>query len=479
MLTAKCEPSTTVNADARAEALFFEGNRHLTAGDAVAAESCFREALELEADFAEAHANLALLLDQDGRVEEAEQHYRQAIRLDPECGQSHLNLGALLAGQKRFDEAELAYLHAVALIPESPAAWSNFGALQACRKREEAAELSYRKALALDPEYRSAHFNLAYLLLRQGRFDEGWASFEKRAWYRQLEPRLPCPRWQGEAIDSRSILIGFEAGHGDMIQFCRYASVLKADGAARVDILCHPGLKALLATLDGVDHVLAFDEALPPLRWDWWTPSLSLPFHCRTRLESIPARLPYLHADPVGRERWAAELDRLSVPGQLRVGLVWKGNPRFENDADRSLPSLAALEPLGAISGIRWFSLQKGAGEGEATHPPAGLSIVDLAPQLHDFADTAALIANLDLVVGVDTAVMHLAGALARPCWLLLPDYMADWRWLTERRDSPWYPGVMRLFRQARMGDWAGAIDEVAEALKDLHATGLAGLQYT
>lgn len=463
-----CAPTTAVSTGTPpAEALCFDGNRHLAAGDAAAAEACFRLALGLDPDCAEAHANLALLLDQGGRLEEAESHYRQSLRLDPDCGQTHLNLGALLANLKRFDEAELAYLRAVELMPDAPAAWSNFGVLLACRKHERTAELCYRKAIALDPEYRLAYFNYAYLLLRQGRFDEGWACFEKRDWYRQLERRMPCPRWQGEAVAGRSLLIGFEAGHGDMIQFCRYASVLRADGAARVDILCHPALKTLFATLDGIDAVYAFDEALPLLRWDWWTPPLSLPFYCRTRLDSIPARLPYLQPDTARRQAWAAELERVTPPAHLRVGLVWKGNPRFENDADRSLPGLAALEPFGAIAGVRWFSLQKGAGEDEAANAPAGLPLADPGPRLHDFADTAALIANLDLVIGVDTAVMHLAGALAKPCWLLLPDYKTDWRWLAGRADSPWYPGVMRLFRQARMGDWAGVIAEVTAALAD------------
>jgi Tfp pilus assembly protein PilF len=450
-----------------AEALFFDGNRLMAAGNTAAAEFCFREALRLEADFAEAHANLALLLDQTGQSDEAERHYRQAIRLSPDSGQSHLNLGAFLAERKRFDAAEAAYRHAIELMPASAAAWSNLGVLQACRKQEEAAEISYRKAMALDPQYRLAGFNLAYLLLRQGRYEEGWSCFEQRDWYRHLEQRLPWPRWRGEAIAGRSLLIGFEAGYGDMIQFCRYAEVLKARGASRIAVICHPPLKRLFATLRGVDDVFAFDEPLPETSWDLWTPPLSIPYQCGTRLETIPHDLPYLHAEADRVARWAGALGAYCAPGDLRVGLVWKGNPRFENDADRSLPGLASLAILGSIAGVRCFSLQKGAGEDEAAQPPPGLPIIDLAPQLHDFADTAAAIANLDLVIAVDTAVAHLAGALAKPCWLLLPDYKTDWRWLAEGSDSPWYPGVMRLFRQSRTGGWSGAIDDMAAALGD------------
>ena len=422
-----------VNQDsAAAEALFFEGNRLMAAGDASAAEACFREAIALVPDFAEAHANLGLLLDQAGRL----------------------------------DEAEAAYQRAIDLMPALPATWSNLGVLQACRKQEAAAEMSYRTAMALDPDYRLACFNLAYLLLRQGRYEEGWACFEKRDWYAQLETLLPCPRWQGEPLAGRSLLIGFEAGHGDMIQFCRYAAVLKGQGAAHITVICHPALKTLFTTLSGVDAVYAFDETFPPSTWDFWTPPLSIPFHCRTRLDSIPEELPYLHAEPERARRWSATLSAQCAPDDLRVGLVWKGNPRFENDADRSLPGLTMLEPLGAVAGVRFFSLQKGVGEDEAANPPPGLPVANLGPQLADFADTAAVVANLDLVICVDTAVAHLAGALGKHCWVLLPDYKTDWRWLSGRTDSPWYPGVMRLFRQSRMGDWGSVVGEVAAALR-------------
>ncbi len=466
-VTAPVFYGNVVNQDlTSAEALFFEGNRLMAAGDAREAEARFREAIGLLPDFAEAHANLGLLLDQAGRPDEAEQRYRQAIRLDPDCGQIHLNLGALLAGRKRFEEAEAAYRRALELMPGSPAAWSNLGVLQACRKQEEAAELSYRKAMELDPDYRLACFNLAYVLLRQGRYEEGWRCLEKRDWYAQLEKLLPCPRWQGEPLAGRSLLIGFEAGYGDMIQFCRYAAILKAQGAVRIDLICHPALKNLFTTLTGVDAVYPFDDPLPPSEWDFWTPPLSIPLHCRTRLDSIPRDLPYLHADAERAERWSAVLSAECAPADVRVGLAWKGNPRFENDADRSLPGLATLAPLGTITGVRYFSLQKGAGEEEAANPPAGLPVVNLGPQLSDFADTAAVVANLDLVICVDTAVAHLAGALGKDCWVLLPDYKTDWRWLSGRTDSPWYPGVMRLFRQSRMGDWASVVVKVGVELQ-------------
>jgi len=381
-----------------------------------------------------------------------------------------VNLGVLLLGQKRFDEAEAAYRQALKLMPESAAAWSNLGVLQACRKQEVEAERSYRTAIALNAHYSLAKFNFSYLLLRQGRFEEGWRYLEARNWYAPLEKFLTCPRWQGEALAGKSLLIGIEAGHGDMIQFCRYASVLKAQGVAQISVICHPALKTLFATLNDVDSIMAVDEPLAVTAWDFWTPPLSIPYYCQTRLDSIPATLPYLRADRAKLDNWSSRLPRDSAHPELRVGLAWKGNPRFENDADRSLPHLEILASLGQITGIRFFSLQKGAGEDETKTPPVGLSIVPLGPQITDFSDTAAIVANLDLVICVDTAVAHLTGAMGKACWLLLPDYKTDWRWLAGRNDSPWYPKVMRLFRQPRMGDWTTVMTEVRAALQELVA---------
>lgn len=454
----------------RAEALFFAGNRHMASRDFPQAERCFREALRLVPDFAETHSNLGLLLDQAGRQVEAEYHYVHALTCNPHYLQTYLNLGGLLTVQKRFEEAETVYRLALELHPNSPAVWSNLGVLQACQKQEAAAERSYRTALELDAEYRLASFNFSYLLLRQGRFEEGWRHLEARDWYAPLEKHLTCPRWRGEPLDGKTLLIGFEAGHGDMVQFCRYAAVLKSQYAVFIGLICHPALKKLFDSLEGVDSVFSFAEPLPASGWDYWTPPFSIPFYCQTRLDSMPAKLPYLRADREKIEDWSSRLVTDSGPSGLRIGLVWKGNPLFENDQDRSLPHLETLAPLGEITGIRFFSLQKGAGEEEAAHPPIGLPIVNLGPELFDFADTAAVIEHLDLVISVDTAVAHIAGAMSKPCWVLLPDYKTDWRWLTERSDSPWYPGVLRLFRQPRMGDWATVVTEVRTALQALVA---------
>jgi hypothetical protein len=330
--------------------------------------------------------------------------------------------------------------------------------LLVCTHREPEGEACYRQALSLEPEHARTQFNLSYLLLRQARFEEGWRMLDARWQFDQFPLSFDCPFWQGEALAGKSIVIGLEAGHGDMIHFCRYAPLLKERGAARVDVVCHPALRRLFTTLPGVDRVHALGASLPQ-DWDYWTRAMRLPRLSGTDMASIPSQTPYLRAEPGLSAHWHGMLPQ----NGLRVGLAWRGNANFENDADRSLPSLMALAPL-AAAGAHFVSLQKGPGEADALLPPSGMSLQPVGAQLDDFAQTAALIANLDLVISVDTAVAHLAGALGKPCWLLLPDYRCDWRWMAERADTPWYPS-MRLFRQPRGGGWPPVIAEVAAAL--------------
>lgn len=447
-----------------AKSRFEAGVRHWQAGAMPEAIASFEDALRLDPQLAPAHVNLGLICERRGDLEPALAHYRAAVAIDPALFQAQLNLGVVLAARKCFREAELAYLAALASNPVAPAAWSNLGVLYASTWREDQAEQCHRQALEIDPGYAKARFNLAYLLLRQGRYEEGWAAMEARDWAEALAPRLACPRWHGEAPAGRALLIVHEGGHGDLIQFCRYAAVLKARGAQRIGIVCPPALKRLLAHAADIDAVYALDAPLPAAGWDAWVPFLSLPHLCGTRLDHLPAALPYLQPDPADVTRWGA---RLAPDGRLRVGLVWKGSTGFENDADRSLPSLATLAPLAAVAPVRWYSLQVGAGQDEIRSSPAGMTIAPLSDDFTDFADTAAALMHLDLVIAVDTAVAHLAGALARPCWVLLPAYKPDWRWLAGRDDSPWYPGVMRLFWQTQMGDWAPTIAALVQALKE------------
>jgi hypothetical protein len=255
-----------------------------------------------------------------------------------------------------------------------------------------------------------------------------------------------------------------------MVQFCRYVTLLNRRWAARVDVLCHPALKVLLETLEGAADVIGFDEDCSARVWDYWVPVLSLPCQLGTQLDAIPADIPYLHA-PLDKTRyWQAEIHRLCPEATYRVGLVWQGNPNFENDANRSLADMSVMAPLWQVAGVQFFSLQKGLGEQDILRLRDSQPLVNLASGLHDFADTAAVIEQMDLVISVDTAVVHLAGALGKRCWVLLPAFMTDWRWLEERTDSPWYPGVLRLFRQGRASGWPAVMDAVRNALsKEVH----------
>jgi hypothetical protein len=452
--------------------LFHEGNRHLAARDFAHAEACFRDAVDQSPALGEAHANLGWLAEAAGRLDEADGHYRRARMLRPSQPTIHLNHGVLLARLKRFDEALAVSWRAIELDAESAPAWSNLGVLLVQLGRHPDAEACCRRALALNPEHAGAHVNLAYLCLRDGRWDEGWAHYGRRGWQCDLTGRAACPRWQGEPLDGRAVLVGLEGGYGDMIQFSRFATVLKQAGARRVTLLCPPPLRALLSTLDGVDELLPWDAPLAPLapaRWDCWTSATSVPRHLGTRLDTLPAARSYLRADPAAVAGWQARMQaRMQAQGPstgLRIGLVWKGNPGFENDDERSLPSIDVLAPLATLPGVQFISLQKGAGEEEATRAPVALH---LGGEIESFADTAAIVQALDLVICVDTAIAHLAGALGKPCWVLLPWQMTDWRWLADREDSPWYPGSLRLFRQARRGDWAPVVAMLGEALRGL-----------
>jgi len=444
-----------------AAAFFARGSHCLEVQDLQGAEAAFRRALQIAPELAEAHINLGVALEKGGALLEAEASYRRGLTLAPTGLQVHLNLGALLVNQKRFGEARDLYDAALARFPASAALWSNLGVLQACLKDEAEAERCCRRALALDASYAKARFNLSYLLLRQGRLEEGWQALEARSWNLDLLARVPGPRWRGESLAGRSLLIGSEGGYGDMIQFCRYAPLLKEAGLARIGIVCRPALKRLFASLPGVDVVVAMGDLIPE-PWDYWTLPLSLPLHCGTRLDTIPAPIPYLRASPDLVRSMGTRLP----PAGIRVGLAWRGNPQFDNDEDRSLPSLTLLAPLAAVPGVQFVSLQKGGGDGDPPSPPPGVDVLDLGSCLGDFADTAALVAHLDLVISVDTAVAHLAGALGKPCWVLLPHYKTDWRWFKDREDSPWYPDSMRLFRQGDAEDWVPVIQAVAEALR-------------
>jgi len=410
------------------------GNALKAQGHLAAAVACFRQALHLRPDYDEAQYNLGNVLRAQGDLEAAVDCFRQALVLRPDFADAHVNLGNTLAEQRRLDEAMACYRHAIALQPDQP----------------------------------DAHFNLGIVLLTCGDLMAGWREYEWR--WRMPHMRAACrdmskPQWYGEAAEGRTLLIHAEQGFGDTLQFCRYVR-LAAERGLRVILQVPQPLVRLLrgvagVELAGVELVVACGGDPPP--FDLHCPMLSLPLVFGTTLATIPQGAAYLHADPRQVEGWQARLG--GMPGRaLRVGVVWAGDPRTHSPALAAVDrrrSLAPdrLAPLFDVPGVDWFSLQK---TGPA--PPAELRLTDLMHEMADFADTAALIANLDLVIAVDTAVAHLAAALGRPVWLL-DRFDSCWRWLTDRRDSPWYP-TLRLYRQPRAGDWDAVLTEVARDLR-------------
>jgi Flp pilus assembly protein TadD len=428
------------------------------------AENSYRGALRLQPGFTAAHYNLGLLLRSQGRLEEAISCYRAVVRLEPDHIQALNNMGVALKNLSRFDEAEACFATALRLQPEYTAALSNLGFIWMYTGRMAQAEASYREIVRREPQNPEAHTNLAHLLLLTGRLPEGWNEYEWRG--RALaalggRPPFAQPQWMGAKIPDRVVLIRAEQGLGDTLQFCRYVPLVA--GRARIVLAVQPPLMSLLRNLEGPERIVAIGDPLPP--FDYHCPLMSLPRILDTTLDTIPARTAYLKVDDALASVWARRLGELKG---LRIGITWAGNPRLHlagagaTDRRRSVP-LEAFAPLADLSGVEWVSLQKDSPAMQASQAPEGMQLLDLMDQVSDFADTAAIIANLDLVISVDTSVVHLAGALGKPIWLL-NRFDTCWRWLLERDGSPWYP-TLRQFRQKAPGDWEGVIERVRQAL--------------
>ena len=424
----------------------------------------YRRAIEARPNYPEAHNNLGTALLQQGRTEEAIGCYRKALNLKPDYPEAHFNLGTAIWEQGQPNAAVACYRNAIALRPDDTDALLNLGtALKELGRLDEAAAC-YRNVLTLEPQHPEAHCNLGIVLLAQGELAEGWREHEWRWQTPQLikaRRDFAQPQWRGEMAVGRTLLIHAEQGFGDTIQFCRYAKQAAAHGL-RVVLEVQQPLVRLLRGLPGVDRVVARGEALPA--FDLHCPMLSLPLALGVSLASICGSAPYLHADSAQVAAWHARLPEMIGPG-LRIGLVWAGNPRNHSrglaavDRRRSLAP-SRLAPLFKVPGLRFISLQKGG-----PLAPVEFPLTDVMKEMDDFADTAALIANLDLVISVDTAVAHLAAALGKPVWLL-DRYDTCWRWFTGRSDSPWYPSL-RLYRQPRPGDWESVLEEMTGDLGD------------
>jgi len=437
-------------------------NIYQASGRNDAAELALKTALALTPANADALFNLGNLLRESQHIEEAKRAYRRAISAKQDYADAHNNLGNLLKEDDDLVEAEAAYRRVLALNPDSPEALNNLGNVLSTKENGTEAEASLRRALDLRDDFPDARYNLATLLLAQGRLREAWPYHEARYHPRARKaipiPNLPFPQWRGEPLTGKSLMIFTEQGFGDFIQFVRYAPLLKQRGVSRLALFCSSSLQSLLETVHGVDTVVTDMKEIGT--HDFWVLPLSLPLYFDTSLETIPNTLPYIFTLKEREIAWREKLPN----GRPCVGLVWKGNATHENDQMRSLPSLHTLVPLLEIAGINFISLQKGQGESEVENIQSAYPILPLGSLIGNFADTAAIINQLDLVICVDTAVAHLAGALGKPCWVLLPKMHTDWRWLTGRSDSPWYPGIMQLFRQRKVNDWSDVVSEVTAA---------------
>lgn len=435
------------------------GDLHAGQGKNDEAIECYRQALRLDPVLPEVLNDLGTLLLEGGRGDEAIGCYAEALRHRPAYPDALNNLGTALHGDGRLDEAVRCYRFALSLEPSRPEIHYNLAnALEELGRFDEAV-CGYVEARRLRPDYAKAHWNEALLRLLRGEFAAGWSQYEWR-WAVGGPHGHPLPLWDGSALDGRTILLHCEQGFGDGIQFIRYARMVKARGATVV-VACPRPLERLFGTVAGIDRVATNTGHIPAC--DCQAPLLSLPLLFGTDLATIPGDTPYVHPEPGAVAAWRRRLGGL--PG-IKVGLVWRGTATHRNDRNRSIAP-EALATLLETPGCTFVGLQKEAKAGDEA-AFAGLGhFIDVADDLRDFADAAAAVANLDVVISVDTAMAHLAGALGRAAWVLLP-FVPDWRWLLERADSPWYPSA-RLFRQPARGDWQTVI---TQASRELHKFG-------
>jgi tetratricopeptide (TPR) repeat protein len=452
----------------------------------------FDRAIALRPDYAEAHNNRALVLQDLGQFEEALTSLDRAIALQPDNARAHNNRGVVLHGLRRDEEAlashdkaialkgdyaeayynravalqeldcldgALASLdRAIALKADYAAAHNNRGTLLLHLNRLDEALAALDRAIALSGGFPEAYLNKSYCLLQMGRFEDGWRLHE---WRKKTERPVgnrafPQPLWLGhESVVNKTVFVHCEQGFGDTLQFCRYATLLRARGANVVMSVQEPLHRLIDRSMPNI-RILKNDVA--PAAFDYHSPLMSLPLAFGTTLKNVPSTVPYLFADDERRKIWEA---RLPPPTKPRIGLAWSGNAKQKNDLNRSI-GLAALAPIFAVD-AHWISLQKEVRDVDRPLLGNFRKISHYGEFLTDFSDTAAVIAGLDLVVTVDTSVAHLASAMGKPVWILLA-FTADWRWLVDREDCPWYPTV-RLFRQQAPHDWEGVVGHVLAAL--------------
>ena len=426
----------------------------------------YKQAICLRPNFAEAYSNLGTALKDCGQLAEAVKNYKHALQLKPDCAEIHHNMGIAQREQGKSAEAIENYKQAIHLKPDYAEAYNNLGgALKDCGHCAEAI-VNYERAIQLKPDYAEAQWNQSLALLLSGRIAEGWKEYQQR--YDRLNTltypyHYQEPLWDGSSFVGKRLFVRYQQGLGDNIQFVRYLPMVKARGGTVIYETKKP-LLGLLQDFSEIDELVeASPDGKPAVGFDFYVSLMDLPRIFGTTLETIPAEVPYIHADPSKVKYWQS---RLSGP-DLKVGIVWAGKPTHRNDLNRSCP-LEHFAVLAGIEGVRLYGLQKGKAAAQVEELAGKMTITNLGAEFKDFADSAAAIENLDLVISVDTAVRHLAGAMGKPVWALLP-FAPEWRWMLNRQDSPWYP-TMRLFRQKKWGQWIPVFQRIAEELRIVSA---------
>ncbi|HET9404685.1 MAG TPA: tetratricopeptide repeat-containing glycosyltransferase family protein [Burkholderiales bacterium] len=457
-----------------ADALYLLGEIAAEHSDHDEAIGLIRRSISIASDRPQFHYALGCVLGASGDWRGAMESYRSALALSSSHAGAHLNLGCILQARGEIDAAEdflrdhatreldeaLMHFRAVAdIAPGHPDGWINLGYAMARRGNLENALLYYERALAIDAGLAQAQFSRSMVLLAQGQFSAGWDAYEWR-WQASgfPKPEFRQPEWDGSAVDRKTVFLYTEQGFGDAIQFARYATLVAARGA-QVILRCPPELTRLLGTVPGVTRTLASQDPMPD--FDFHCPLLSLPRVLRTTVDTIPAAVPYLRAEPEKKDEWRKLLD--DGASGIKIGLVWASQSQFPGAELKSM-ALESLGPLRRLAGATFYSIQMGAAGRQAATPGAPIAVHDLTGRIRDFTDTAALIDNLDLTLSVDTAVAHLAGAMGKPVWTILP-YAADWRWEPRAAPGKWYP-TMRLYRQTNRGDWVSVLSQVANDLQ-------------
>jgi tetratricopeptide (TPR) repeat protein len=427
--------------------------------DAIA---CYQKTLELNPRHANAHNNLGTIYRDQKQNDKALIHFYHALRADPGLAMVHISLGSIYQEQGRLDEAITCYQKALEINPDMDYALNNLGRAFRDKGRIQEAIDCFRKSLRLNPGNAFTHWNIGEALLLTGDFKQGWKEYQW-LWKAVDVPQynIPQPLWDGSDIQGHSVLLHLEPGSTeDAIQFIRYVPLIVQKGA-KVIVECPKELAAVLKGVEGVSQVVVQEDHLPD--FDLHAPLLSLPSIFDSGPDSIPVKVPYISVDRAFADKWKERIQPDTV--KMKIGITWARNPIDKHDHYQTF-ALEAFKLLGGIEQVGWYSLQQGWAAEQAKHPPEGMRLFDYTEDIRDLMDMAGLIENLDLVISVDTLAAHLAGAMGKTVWTIIP-YAPDWRWMLDREDSPWYP-AMRLFRQPETEDWAPVMERIKEELKSL-----------